>query len=418
MAKVLVLGLGVSGSAAAELLRAQGHAVAGFDSNADLVSKENRFPAFSDAALIDVRHFDQLVVSPGISPAQSLYAQALNAGIEVIGEAELAFRNLRQPCLAVTGTNGKTTATLMAEHVLRSCGIPARALGNVGDPLAAYCLRPDPKEVIVAEISSYQLETMSTPIFDAGVILNITPDHLDRYGSMQEYARAKCRLQFCMKEGAPLYVSRPVLSEFAPFLQGKECVFLEAENIECFLPLSYREGAEHDKQNVRAVWGLVKRFGVDGESFGRSLESFKKPPHRIEFVTAIDGVSYYDDSKGTNLDAVIKAVRAMSGDVVLIAGGVDKGASYAPWKKEKIKQIVALGQAAEKIRRELEDAFPVVVVKSMEEAVFRASQLAREGECVLLSPGCSSFDMFCDYAHRGKEFQMHVHHLEERRKKQ
>jgi UDP-N-acetylmuramoylalanine--D-glutamate ligase len=402
MAKVLVLGLGISGSAAVSLLLKQKHEVVGIDSDGDCG--------------VDVRLFDLLVVSPGVAPSHPLYLAARSSEIEIIGEAELAFRHLKQPCLAVTGTNGKTTTTLMAEHVLRSCGIKARALGNVGIPLTTYAMNPGQEEVIIAELSSFQLETMSTPAFDAGVILNITPDHLDRYDSLEDYAKAKCRLQLCMKENAPLYVSQSVLSEYASLLREKRCALLES--IECFLPLSYRQGGEHEKQNARAVWGLVKGFGISEDAFSRSLESFKKPPHRIEFIKKVDGVSYYDDSKGTNIDAVLQAVRTMPGEVILIAGGVDKGASYAPWKQEKFKQIIAIGQAAEKIRAELEGTFPVALVKSMEEAVLQASQLAKEGDCVLLSPGCSSYDMFSDYAHRGREFQMQVHHLEETRRKQ
>lgn len=417
--KNLILGLGISGKAAADLLIARGEACVGVDSHPDIVVAEKRFPTFLDTQPIDFSEITRVIVSPGIAPTHPLYCEALARKIELIGEAELAFRCLRgQRAVAITGTNGKTTVTLLVEHILNSCGIQARALGNTGNALTAYCLAPNPDEVIIAELSSYQLETMETAIFDAGVILNITPDHFDRYLSLLDYASAKCRLKYCMKEKAPLFVCENVVRDYASFLP-QHAIAYSSEGIESFWPLSYIKRGRHEKENALAAWLLVKEFGVAKEDFIHALETFKKPPHRIEYVAEIEGISFYDDSKGTNIDAVVQAVGAMPGKVVLIAGGVDKGSSYRPWKlafTEKVKKIFVIGEAADKIQNELAEKFFIEKVATLSEAVAGAASAAEKGDCVLLSPGCASQDMFRNYAHRGEEFKRNVYDLQERRK--
>lgn len=418
--KILIVGLGSSGKASAALLLAQGHNVIGVDKSPELLAEVDGFPVFLESEPLDFSSIGQVIVSPGIPPSHSHYQQAVDQGIEVIGEAELAFRHLDQPCIAITGTNGKTTVTLLVTHILEHAGFKARALGNIGTPLASYCLAPNKEEVLVVELSSFQLETMQMQAFDAGVILNITPDHLDWHTSMKHYAAAKCHLQKCLKKGAPLFVYDDVISEYGSFLDKDKIErYTHLENIETILPLSYRQGCRHDRDNALAAWALVQRFGVSKAQFLAALESFKKPPHRIEFVTQIEGVSFYDDSKGTNIDAVLRAVDAMPGNVVLIAGGVDKGASYAPWLSfaKKVRKIFVIGEAAHKMIGELQKDFSVERCASLEDAVFRAAAHSEKGECVLLSPGCASFDMFRSYAHRGEEFKRHVYDLQERRKK-
>jgi UDP-N-acetylmuramoylalanine--D-glutamate ligase len=412
---VLVIGFGKSGQSACALLKAQGHDVVTVDQD----------PKLGLCQDIVIGDFDFVVVSPGVLPTDRWYVEAKRADLEILGEAELALREAKQPCVAITGTNGKTSVTLLIEHVLKSAGKKARALGNVGDPLAAYFLKPDLEEIIVAEISSYQLETMTSQVFDAAIILNVTPDHLDRYGSMQEYALAKFRLQSCMKKEAPFYVNIELLREYKHLLRGDyqtygsdsgaflwtdKCVVKELEKIAYFLPMAYREMGKHESENAVAAWAICRYFGVTSEQFLQALESFQKPAHRIEFVATIGGVSYYDDSKGTNIDATVHAIDSMAGPVILIAGGVDKGSSYAPWKKfqGKVRKIIVMGQAAQKIHHELHASFSVEIVSDMEKAVAAAKKSAGPGDAVLLSPGCSSFDMFRDYAHRGEEFKRRV----------
>lgn len=411
----LVLGLGVSGRAAVELLLARGYEVRGVDKNWDKLKDKEEIKRLSEKGLSIYSESDPsalnqvtlFVPSPGVSQMHPLYQTAIHKGIPILGEIELALREAKQPCLAITGTNGKTTVTLLVTHILNQSGRKARSLGNIGEPLAPYFLHPDPQEILVIELSSFQLETLSVPVFDAAVLLNITPDHLDRYSSMLEYAKAKWRLQACLKPNSPFYVQDLAAKEYASLCSTGPFELFN-KSVAPFLPLSYRDGGEHDRENAMAAWALVQQMGVTETEFARALESFKKPAHRIEFVQEESGVFYFDDSKGTNIDATICAVKTMKGPVILIAGGVDKGASYAPWLPPftgKVKQVVAIGQAAEKIQRELKGAFDVKIVATLDDAVQFAKQVAVRGDSVLLSPGCSSFDMFRDYAHRGEEFK-------------
>lgn len=427
----IVLGLGISGMAAAEFLLQDQVPVVGIDSNRALLNSAEicRLQAQGlavrhDSVPIAWEQVGRLIVSPGISPQHPIYARASKEHIPIVGEAELALPRLNAVLVAVTGTNGKTTVVQMVEHILNAAGIKAKALGNIGIPLCGYLLNPGDEDVLIVELSSFQLETMRTPVFDAAVLLNVTPDHLDRYPDMRAYAEAKFQLQHLMKEGSIFWVQTRTAREYCDLLQTKQYrtfgleegsdlwsdrqILKLREKVECFLPLDYREKGMHDCENLLAAWGLCQRFSVSSSAFCEALTTFRKPPHRIEFVRAIDGVSYFDDSKGTNIDAVVQAVNAMRGPVILIAGGVDKGASYLLWKERfasKVKQIIAIGQAAPKIYAELHPYFNVKFADTLDAAVKLAARDAERGDCVLLSPGCSSFDMFRDYAHRGEEFQ-------------
>ena len=400
MKRALVLGLGISGKAVSSLLLRQGYHVTGADAKLKVVEG---IDVLSDRAVLDLGDFDLFVPSPGISIEHPYYASAIKSGIPICGEAGIALHSLKQPMVAITGTNGKTTVTMLTTHVLQSCGRKARALGNIGEPLANYALNPDPSEVLVIELSSYQLETIQGKFFDAAAILNITPDHLDRHKTMREYATLKWRLQHCLKDTKRLFVYQEVIEEF-----GDLCTIDDV--------VTYRKQASHDEENLESAWLLCREFGVTKEEFCKAALFFVKPAHRIEFLGTINGVRYYDDSKGTNVDAVIRAVEVMQGPVWLIAGGVDKGASYAIWKKGfegKVKKIFAIGQAADKIAKETKEFCLVEKVGSLQEAVTMAALEATADGNVLLSPGCSSFDMFEDYAHRGQEFQKIVKKLKE-----
>ncbi len=408
MKKILIIGLGKSGIAAAVWLLKEGNEVLGFDDK-----KVKAIPPgmqiVENTACLDWDDIHFVVVSPGIPSDHPLYRKAIEQGIEVIGEAELALRSLYlNAAVAITGTNGKTTVSLLVEHVLKSAGIKACALGNVGEPLSNYVMRCDPEEILVVELSSYQIETLSSRVFDAAVILNITPDHLDRYPDMQAYAETKCAIQKTLKENGTFFIHPSVAKQYSDLLSEPYAVYVDALEDEWILPMHCAGWGKHDKENALAAWALCRIYGISQAHFLSALKTFQKPHHRIEFVCEIDGICYYDDSKGTNIDAVIHAVDAMSGPVILIAGGVDKGASYLPWAdklKKKIKRILVLGQAAEKIERELCLVFEVERVDSLAMAVESARSIAVKGDAVLLSPGCSSYDMFEDYAHRGREFK-------------
>ncbi|VHO02078.1 UDP-N-acetylmuramoyl-L-alanine--D-glutamate ligase [Candidatus Rhabdochlamydia sp. T3358] len=418
MKSTLILGLGKSGRAAAKLLLLHKKNVCAFDDylgdlEEALCLEELGLKRISDLGAICWEEIDQCVISPGVDPKHVIYRTAKNRGIPVVTEVELALPFISEPLIAVTGTNGKTTVALLVEHILSTSGICAKAVGNVGVPLCSYVLDSKKAEVLVVELSSFQLETLDSPVFDQAAILNITPDHLDRYPDMQAYAKAKLRLQNCMKEKGSLFIQEKVVEQFGFLLEKNEYQTLDfyQKDLEYFSSSLYRECAEHERENTLAAWALCKPFGISHTQFKKALTTFCRPSHRLECIASIDGVDYYDDSKGTNIDAVICAVRAMKGKVILIAGGVDKGSSYTAWKRPfsgKVRQILAIGLAAKKIEQELHPFIPVICVDSMQSAVVMAKELAKEKESVLLSPGCASFDMFCDYAHRGKEFQYQV----------
>jgi UDP-N-acetylmuramoylalanine--D-glutamate ligase len=439
VAKTLVLGLGVSGIAAARFLLKQGYAILGVDDNYSYLETNETIRDLQTVGMIcqrdnvpiDWASIDRVVVSPGIHPKHPIYQAAKIKGVEIVSETELALSYFKKPMVAVTGTNGKTTVTLLAEHILNSVGIKTKALGNVGMALCDYLINPGSEAAFVVELSSFQLEAMRTPVFNAAVLLNITADHLERYTSMQDYARAKCQLQYLLKDNGLFFVQMQTVREFAHLLPLKNYQTFGLENgcdlwtdqglikyrekIECIMPIRYREMGRHDNENLLAAWSLCRPFSISNEQFCRALETFQKPPHRIEFVREINGVSFFDDSKGTNIDAVIQAAKVMKGPVILIVGGVDKGASYLPWKEQlcgKVKQMIAIGTAAPKIYSELQSYFNIKLAGSLAAAVKVAASDARKGDCVLLSPGCSSYDMFRNYSHRGEEFQRYVHSIE------
>ncbi|HEY4255445.1 MAG TPA: UDP-N-acetylmuramoyl-L-alanine--D-glutamate ligase [Chlamydiales bacterium] len=399
--KALIIGFGVSGKASAALLQKQGWDVIAIDRNAPAMQGQSVL-VFDENASLDLTSFSLVVISPGIPSTHKWILAALEKKIEVIGEIELAFRYTENRCIGVTGTNGKTTTTLLIEHVLNASGLPARSVGNIGLALSDYLLKPNLQEILVVELSSFQLETLAAKKLDAAVYLNLTPDHLDRYATLSDYAKAKARIQDCLKPGGRLFVSEQVARDYGDLFHP--------EITSVFSPGPSHAGALAS-QNYDAAHEAVSFFGISSSAFVEAFKSFQKPSHRIEWVSEINGVQYYDDSKGTNIDAVIHAMTLFNKPIVLIAGGVDKGASYAPWIesfRSKVRLIVAYGQAASKMERELSSFFPFVKVELFKEAVALAKKEAKRGEVVLLSPGCSSFDQHRNYAHRGDEFKQMV----------
>jgi UDP-N-acetylmuramoylalanine--D-glutamate ligase len=434
--KVLVLGLGVSGRSAAYFLIQQGASVWGVDRNLALLEQNSEIIALKQSGLVtqseeqaQVTNFDFLVVSPGIPPIHPLYVAAQQAGIPLFGEIELGCRSTRNPVIGITGTNGKTTVTLLVTHVLNYCGKQARAVGNVGVPFTKELLFVHPNDILVLELSSYQLETLYQRVLDIGVILNITPDHLDRYATMQNYAQVKLQMERCLKKNASLYIEEQTYKKYGYLL--KEHVKTYGYSSDCFismqgsdfyvqgikdlaLPDPYRGKMNHNTENLMAAYALCREMGVSPTDFKEALGTFKKPAHRVEFILEHQGISYYNDSKGTNVDAVIRAVQSLTGSIILIAGGIDKGGMYTPWLEafaNKVKYICVIGQAAAKIEMQLSHQIPVKIFQNLDQAVKHATELAQSGDNVLLSPGCSSLDMFRDYAHRGEEFKRIVRQL-------
>lgn len=442
---VLVLGLGKSGRAVVQFFLDVDIPVHGvddnanlFDNNVDIASLQERGAFLYPSNAIDLASFRFIVISPGIPHTHPIIVKALQLGVNIVGEIELACGFLKKsPLLAITGTNGKTTVTLLVNHILNSCGLSAKALGNVGVPLISEVPHMQKiKSILVVELSSYQLETLSSSVIDAAIILNITPDHLDRYSSMEDYAKTKFRIGHCLKPEGVCYIEEKTLFRykhlitqdllpksygFSPncdlYTDGRQVFINQLPVFE--LPEPYRHRKNHEVENLLAAYALCHRMGVTGDQFIKGLATFVKPPHRIEFVREYKGIKFFDDSKGTNIDAVIRAVETLYDEspqakILLIAGGVDKGAPYAPWKdvfQKNVRAIYVIGQAAKKMKEELEQTFPVHICASLEEATRKAAQEAVQGEYVLLSPGCSSYDMFRDYAHRGEEFKKIVKNL-------
>jgi len=388
MKQVLIIGFGVSGKATAALLSARGIPFVAVDKHGPVI----------DAPDFPLDLISQVILSPGIPQSHPIVQRAIKAGIEVIGEMELALRLVSNRCVGVTGSNGKTTTCSLITHALNFCGVKTRAVGNIGAALSDYLIHADAQEILVIELSSFQLETLTAKKLELGVILNITPNHLDRHASMEEYAMAKIGIQRCI-QGA-LLVSTQVEQDWGKFL-GPHEIFDVA-------PIFPAEYIQLGIQNGLAAEMVCAHFGIRRPNFLAALATFKKPLHRMEFLGEKNGRLYYNDSKATSVEAVVHGVSLLNGQGVLIAGGVHKGASYQPWIekfKGKVKKIVAYGEAAAKMEVELSSSFPFERVDLLEEAANLAETVAEKGEFVLLSPGCSSYDQFKSYEHRGDAFR-------------
>lgn len=424
MAKSLVLGLGKSGLGAARLLFKQGWEVCAFD---DQLASSDEKPTQELCALLDQglllhrskKEIDwstvkQVIPSPGISKGHPLYRQAQTLQLPLIGEMELACRQSASPILAITGTNGKTTVAMMVAHVLNRSYCPALAVGNIGQPFSDVC--HEKGKYFVAEVSSYQLETMSTKSFQAACLLNISPDHLDRYSSYEEYASTKFSIRKRLQKDGKFFAFAHTCQQWSHLFEGKEGKLSSTshESIANFLPIRYRGIGGYEGENLSAAFALCREFGISQEQFDQAIVSFEKAPHRLERLRTIRGVTFYNDSKATNVDAVIRAVQALQEPIVLIVGGADKGLSYRDWLpvfRSRVKLICAIGETAFKMRQELSGQHAFKGFKDLEEATHFAYLQAKPGEIVLLSPGCSSFDMFKDYAQRGDEFKRVVETL-------
>jgi UDP-N-acetylmuramoylalanine--D-glutamate ligase len=430
----LVIGFGVSGRAAAKLLLELGYSVVAVDKNANELRSQPEATELLNKGVILLSEQDAYphallnltVLSPGIPPNHPWCEQSRRRGVEPISEIELAARFIHRPYLGITGTNGKTTVTLLTSHILNHLGVPSSPLGNSGVCLSTAYFATDPSEVIALELSSYQLETTSTPCLQAAVILNITPDHLDRYVTMAAYARAKMKIFDLVKGGGECWIHESIphklpAGKVQRYGKSQGCdlridgrqVFYK-EKVAFLLPKMYEEGFRHDVENIMAAYALCRPYCKSGEEFVEGLLTFQKPPHRLQYVRTWNGIDFYNDSKGTNIDAVVRAVEAINRPIVLIAGGVDKKTGYAPWIpafQGRVKGVCVIGQAANNINDELSEHYLVKQFGCLRSAVEGAVQLAEQGDVVLLSPGCASMDMFKDYVDRGNQFVMIVNNL-------
>lgn len=379
---------------------------------------------------------DTIILSPGVPHDMALIKSASERKIPVVGELELASRFIDTPIIAVTGTNGKTTVTTFLGRMLENAGFNVFVGGNIGTPLIAYAAGEQKADYLVLEVSSFQLDTIHTFSPYISIILNISPDHLDRYPDYEAYIRSKLRLYENQNDGQYLILNHDDqrLSSVSPssgvslLFYGSEKgeglhAFLEGGRISASLNGSTRQSfsldafalpGSHNQENLlgAVLAGMV--LGIDAAMIQKTINQFKGLPHRLEYVGEVNGVLFYNDSKATNVDAAVRAVTSFDRSLILIAGGRHKGADYAPLitaGRGRVKGAVFLGEAKGLLAESFGDEIPFSLAENMEEAVFRAFSMARKGDAVLLAPACSSFDMFSDYPHRGRVFREAVEGL-------
>ncbi len=441
--KVLVVGLGKSGLAAALFLRRKGAQVTVSDiRSAESLAKE--IPALLDEGinveagghgLLTFRKQDLIVVSPGVPLNTPELVQARNFGRPVIGELELAARFLKGKILAITGSNGKTTTTALTGEILKEAGYPTLVAGNIGVAVVGLIDESKDETWSVLEVSSFQLESTEQFHPTIAVILNITPDHLDRHGTFENYALAKERI-FAVQDANDFVVlnaDNPRTAEaegrsHAPvywfsakhevrrgaWAQNGSVVYRSAPDaaIETVMPLKQIPlKGEHNVENVLAAVCAARLAGVAPAAIERAIGKFHAVEHRLEFVATINDVEYYNDSKATNVDATAKAVASFHGGIHLILGGKDKGSDYAtlaPLLRERVHAVYTIGAAAAKIESHLRGVVPIHACTTLANAVSAAARAARPDDVVLLAPACSSFDQFENYEERGRVFKQLV----------
>jgi len=444
---VVVLGLGRSGLAAASLLQRDGARVVVRDESTDDRLQERAVHLRRLGVRVELGNqfdhgarFDLAVLSPGIAPERPIVRELVTQNTPLLGELEVAYRYCLCPIVAITGTNGKTTTTELITAMLAGCGRRATAAGNIGHAFSDAVEASAGLDAVVLEVSSFQLEKIEQFRANVAVMLNITPDHLDRYESMDEYRRAKSCIFVNQQAEDTAVISAEALEQMQRLgiaLKARPITFsaynrpadlwldwVDRETIWCRLPecrgilLKMSETnlrGVHNAENVLATLAAGLAMGLPVSQVREAICAYCPQPHRCEFVAEIEGVTYINDSKATNIDAVEKALRSLPGRSVLIAGGRDKGLNYASLKEvvaEKVKLAVLIGEAQGKMWRAWSKAVPCVRASSMEEAVRLAASHAGRGDTVLLSPACASFDMFENYEHRGEEFKRHVFNLQ------
>jgi UDP-N-acetylmuramoylalanine--D-glutamate ligase len=458
--RVLVVGLGKSGVASALFLKSHGASVTVSDTKSgdDL---RNEIPVLLDHGITvetgghgdrTFRGQDLIVVSPGVPVDAPPLVQARSLGEMVIGEVELAAQFLPGPIIAITGSNGKTTTTTLAGEIMAAGGFPTLVGGNIGTPAISLAERARPETVIILEVSSFQLETIQTFCPKVALVLNVTPDHLDRHRTFEAYVNAKARIfenqnaydfavlnaddptcvAMAARTKAQVYwFSRQKEVELGAWARDGKILF-RGSNSQSATPVREvllvseipLKGA-HNLENVLAAVCAGVLMGCAPEKIRQAVHDFKAVEHRLEFVATIRGVDYYNDSKATNVDATIKALESFPANIHLILGGKDKGSDYSVLNdllRQRVKRVYTIGAAAAKIESQIASAKggssksegpEVVHAETLENALRKANAVAQPGDVVLLAPACASFDQFKSYEHRGKVFKEIVQGLAE-----
>ncbi len=443
--RVLVVGLGKSGVASALFLKERGARVTVSDTKSPDQLREE-IPVLLDHGITvetgghgerTFRGQDLIVVSPGVPVDAPPLVQARASGEPVIGEIELAAQNLTGPIVAITGSNGKTTTTTLAGEILAAGGLPVAVGGNIGTPAISLIAAATKETIFVLEISSFQLETIQTFRPKVAVVLNITPDHLDRHRTFQTYVDAKARIfenqrpdDFAvLNEDDPtcrtlrdrtraqvFWFSRKQEVQQGAFVRGGKILFRDATGQrEIMLVSEIPLKGAHNVENVLAGVCAGGLMGCEPAKIREAIKNFKAVEHRLEYVATIKGVEYFNDSKATNVDATIKALESFPKNIHLILGGKDKGSDYTVLNdllRERVKRVYTIGAAAEKIESHIKGAAEIVHAETLENAIRRAAAVAQPGDIVLLAPACASFDQFQSYNHRGRVFKETVQALQ------
>jgi UDP-N-acetylmuramoylalanine--D-glutamate ligase len=436
--RVLVVGLGKSGVASALFLKERGARVTVSDTKSPDQLRDE-IPVLLDHGITvetgghgerTFRGQDLIVVSPGVPVDAAPLVQARAAGEPVIGEIELAAQNLSGEIVAITGSNGKTTTTTLAGEILAAGGFPVSVGGNIGTPAISLVERATRQTIVVLEVSSFQLETIQTFRPKVAVVLNVTPDHLDRHRTFQTYVDAKTRIfenqqasDFAvLNEDDPtcrtlrdrtraqvFWFSRKKEVQQGACVRDGKIFFLDGKSQrEVMLVSEVPLKGAHNVENVLAGVCAGALMGCEPAKIRQAIQNFKAVEHRLEYVATIKGVEYFNDSKATNVDATIKALESFPKNIHLILGGKDKGSDYTVLNdllRERVKRVYTIGAAAEKIESHIKGAAEIVHAETLENAIRRASAVAEPGDVVLLAPACASFDQFQSYNHRGRVFK-------------
>jgi UDP-N-acetylmuramoylalanine--D-glutamate ligase len=459
---ILIVGLGLSGIAAARFAKQKGAFVTVTDMAGEKelgvhAAMAHQLGVIMELGKHDIQTFeraDLIVLSPGVPHTILPIQRAMAKGIPIVGEFELAARYIREPVIAVSGTNGKTTTTTLLGSMLENSGIKVFVGGNIGNPLIDYAGKTGSADMVVAEVSSFQLDTIHTFRPRVGVLLNITEDHLDRYPDFKSYARSKGRLfeNQHQNDSAVLNGSDPIIGSVTKDLPSRKLLFSHQKNsrgkdwasalirrgnsstpasitirmkehqkISLHLSGIYFPGW-HNLENAAAASLAALAAGGTPEGVQSALNDFKGLPHRIEYIETIDHVRFFNDSKATNVDAVIRALETFEEPIVLIMGGRDKGGDFLKlWEpiRQHIKKLILMGEAKDKITSVFGDGFreKMQTATTMEHAVLSAYHAASPGDIVLLSPACASFDMYNSYAERGEDFRRVVGKLKKVKRK-
>ncbi|SPN74011.1 UDP-N-acetylmuramoylalanine--D-glutamate ligase,UDP-N-acetylmuramoyl-L-alanyl-D-glutamate synthetase,UDP-N-acetylmuramoylalanine--D-glutamate ligase,Mur ligase middle domain [Chlamydia serpentis] len=411
--RILVLGTGITGKSVSKFLYKQGHYVLGADNSLEsLTSTEG----LHERLFIETDDFpgdiDLVVRSPGIKPYHPWVEQALRFNIPVVTDIQVALKTpefQQYPSLGITGSNGKTTTTLFLVHLLNTLGIPALAMGNIGLPILNQMIHPG---IRVVEISSFQLATQDEdiPTLSGAVLLNFSPNHLDYHGNLDTYLDAKLRIKKCLKQARAFWLGMECSSGnlYQSYSEEIQNILDKGDALK---PIYL-----HDRDNYCAAYALANEVScIPSKDFLKAVQTFKKPAHRLEYLGEKHCVHYINDSKATTVNAVEKALMAIGKNIIVILGGRNKGGNFVDLTvllSQTTKHVVAMGECREMIAHALSGTIPLTLAKDLKEAVYIAQTLARDGDTILLSPGCASFDQFQSFEERGAYFKLLIGEME------